>query len=67
MMGVPPDVNPQWSSIHPANLIRLAYSKYKHVCGVVNVHILSTQWETGLVLMVEIRSAWPIHRDNAYL
>jgi hypothetical protein len=40
-------VNPQWSNIHPANLIRLAYSRYKHVCantiGVVNVHILNSQ------------------------
>jgi hypothetical protein len=52
-------------------LIRHAYSRYKHVrantIGVVNVHILNTQWETGLVLLVKIRSASPIRRDNAYL
>ncbi len=40
-------VNSQWSNIHPSNLIRLAYSRYKHVLantiGVVNVHILNTQ------------------------
>jgi hypothetical protein len=24
-------VNPQWLNIHPANLIRLAYSRYKQV------------------------------------
>jgi hypothetical protein len=52
-------------------LIRLAYSRYKHVrantIGVVNVHILNSQWETGLVLLAKIRSALPILRDNAYL
>jgi hypothetical protein len=52
------------------NLIRHAYSRYKHVCantiGVVNVHIFNTQWET-LILLVKIRSASPIRRDNAYL
>jgi hypothetical protein len=40
-------VNPQWSKIRPANLIRLAYSRYKHVrantIDIVNVHILNTQ------------------------
>ncbi len=43
----------------------------KHVCtntiGIVNVHILNIQWETGLVLLAKIRSASPIRRDNAYL
>ncbi len=57
--------------IHPENLIRYAYSRYKHIrantIGVVDVHILHTQWETGLVLLVKIRSASPIRRDNAYL
>jgi hypothetical protein len=42
-------VNLQWSSIHPANLIRLAYSRYKHVrantIGAVNVHILNMHWK----------------------
>jgi hypothetical protein len=40
-------VNPLWLNIHPANLIRFAYSRYKHVRAntivVVNVHILNTQ------------------------
>jgi hypothetical protein len=39
--------------MHPANLIRLAYSKYKHVrantISVVNVHILNTQSDGKLV------------------
>jgi hypothetical protein len=51
---------PNGRNIHPSNLIRLAYSRYKHVrantIGVVNV-ILNTQWETGLVLLAKIRSA----------
>jgi hypothetical protein len=38
-------VNLQCSNIHPASLIRLAYSRYKHVCAnttcIVNVHVLS--------------------------
>ncbi len=45
--------------------------KNKHVhantIGVVNVHILNMQWETGLVLLAKICSASPIRRDNAYL
>jgi hypothetical protein len=64
-------VNPNGRNIHSANLICLAYSRYKHVrattIGFVNVHILNTQWETGLVLLAKIRSASPIRRDNAYL
>jgi hypothetical protein len=52
-------------------MIRHAYSRYKHVSantiGVVNFHILNTQWETGLVLLAKIRSTSPIRRDNAYL
>jgi hypothetical protein len=51
-------VNPKWSNIYPANLIRLAYLRYKHLLAnticVVNVHILHTQWETGLVLLAKI-------------
>ncbi len=69
-----PTENPQnlnCLSIHPANLFRLAYSRYKHVraniIGIVNVHILNMQWETGLVLLAKIRSASPIRRNNAYL
>ncbi len=58
-------------NIHPANLFRLAYSRYKHVrantIGIVNIHILNMQWKTGLVLLAQIRSASPIRRDNAYL
>jgi len=54
-----------------ANLIRHAYSRYKHVraytIGVVNVHIWNKQWETCLVLLAKIRSASPIRRENAYL
>ncbi len=49
-------VNPKWSNIYPANLIRLAYSRNKHVRAnticVVNVHILHTQWEL-------VSSYWP--------
>ncbi len=69
-----PTKNPQilsCLSIHPANLFRLAYSRNKHVrantIGIINVHILNMQWETGLVLLAKIRSASPIRRDNAYL
>jgi hypothetical protein len=62
-------LTPNGRNIHPANLIRLAYSRYKHVCantiGVVNVNVLNTQWETGLVLLAKIRSASLIRRDNA--
>ncbi len=43
-------LNPPSSKIHPANLIRLAYSRYKHVCAntisVVNVQILSPYFLT---------------------
>jgi hypothetical protein len=53
------------------NLIRHAYSRYKHVRAnticVLDVRILNTQWETGLILLAKIRSASPIRRDNAYL
>ncbi len=53
-------VNPQWSNIHPANLIRLAHLKYKHVrantIGVVNVHILNTQSGSNGKL---VSSYWP--------
>ncbi len=69
-----PPKNPQILSclnIHPANLFRLAYSRNKHVrantIGIVSVHILNMQWETGLVLWAKIRSASPIRQDNAYL
>jgi hypothetical protein len=67
-------VHPQWLNIHPANLIRLAYSRYYHVqantIGIVNVHILTKQnnrWETDLVLFAKICNASPIRGDNAYL
>ncbi len=57
--------------VNPPNLIRHAYSRYKHVyantIGVVNVYILNTQLETGLILLAKIRSAYPIRRDIAYL
>jgi hypothetical protein len=57
-------LTPQCSNIHPANLIRHAYSRYKHVrantTGIVNAHILNMQWETGLVLLAKIRRASPI-------
>jgi hypothetical protein len=53
-------VNPQWSNIHPANLIRLAYSRYKHVhantIGIVNVHILNSQSGSNGKLVL---SYWP--------
>ncbi len=69
-----PPKNPKILSclnIHPANLFRLAYSRNKQVCantiGIVNVHILNMQWETGLSLLAKIRSASPIRQDNAYL
>ncbi len=43
-----------------ANLIRLAYPRYKHVCantiGVVNVHILDTQSGSNGKL---VSSYWP--------
>jgi hypothetical protein len=73
MPGEPPK-NPQILSclnIYPANLFRLAYSRNKHLrtntIGIVNVHILNMQWESGLVLLAKTRSASPIRRDNAYL
>jgi hypothetical protein len=37
---------PQCSNIHPANLIRHAYTRFEYVCantiGAVNVHILNS-------------------------
>jgi hypothetical protein len=68
-------VSPQWSNIHPANLIRLIYSRYKHVCanaantiGVVNVHSLNTQSRSN---GKEVVSYWPKFaalclRDNSF-
>ena len=58
-------------NIHPANSTRRSYSRYEQVCantiGVVNVHKLNTQWETGSSYWLKIRNASPIRRDNAYL
>jgi hypothetical protein len=62
-------------NIHPANLIRLIYSRYKHVCanaantiGVVNVHSLNTQSRSN---GKEVVSYWPKFaalclRDNSF-
>ncbi len=52
-------VNPQWPNLQPANLIRLAYSRYKHIhantIGVVNCHFLNTQSGSNGILVSSYR------------
>ncbi len=66
-------VNPQWLNIHPANLIRLAYSRY---CINTSAPILLALWmfiswickaETGPRLLAKTHNVSPIRQDNAYL
>ncbi len=52
----------------PNGWIRLAYSRYKHVCANTIVGVkFHISGQTGLVLFAQIRSTSPIRRDNAYL
>ncbi len=58
-------VNNQWSNIHPANLIRIAYSRYKHIrANTFGVVMVSSCWPKYEVLRLIVETM-PIYKAVA--